>query len=503
MVTVTVGVEAQPLRITEFMAANSTTLEDEDGDDSDWIEIHNPNLYAVDLEDYALTDDPASEPMALSSRCSPRHTCSSPTRAKTATPNEPLHTNFQLAAGGKYALRAPEGSPAGICAGLSSRKPRTSPTAKAAGQPHTGSGQSTRSLLHDPLAEGDSRGAATCFRFAATGGLRRPACPRDVWRGDGHPDPGRGWPLDRHPAPDRPPGTCCAGAFPPWTKGATPPNCPPPPPRMRRNIMARSFPIPPSPATCLSSFGFWIAHFAAADTVAGALRGVVLGNSTTTSACPCAGPPRRAWKKKPHKFEFHDSRLFRFDPTLPRVDGSTSTPPTPITPICGTGSPTATWSPPACAAHIEPVRLQRNGSFHSLAVMIENVDSRFLRRHRLDASGPLFKATGNGSWLASTAGFETRNGASLATLQALVTGIHTNNPERAAFLLDQSRPAQPGLLPGRQRPRFHLQPPEKLLPSWIARATSGWCCRGTATSPGDIYLGAGDPRHPPGDRPRD
>ncbi len=33
---------AAPL-ITEFMASNDSTLADEDGDFSDWIEIHNPD----------------------------------------------------------------------------------------------------------------------------------------------------------------------------------------------------------------------------------------------------------------------------------------------------------------------------------------------------------------------------------------------------------------------------------------------------------------------------
>ena len=42
--------------ISEFMAANDTTLADEDGDFSDWIEIHNPDGREVDLDGYFLTD---------------------------------------------------------------------------------------------------------------------------------------------------------------------------------------------------------------------------------------------------------------------------------------------------------------------------------------------------------------------------------------------------------------------------------------------------------------
>ncbi len=50
------GAAAQPL-ITEFMASNQTTLDDEDGDSSDWIEVHNPNVVPMSLDGWYLTDD--------------------------------------------------------------------------------------------------------------------------------------------------------------------------------------------------------------------------------------------------------------------------------------------------------------------------------------------------------------------------------------------------------------------------------------------------------------
>src|SRR5688572_8785490 len=43
--------------ISEFMALNGRTLQDADGEFSDWIEIHNPNPTAVNLGGYYLTDD--------------------------------------------------------------------------------------------------------------------------------------------------------------------------------------------------------------------------------------------------------------------------------------------------------------------------------------------------------------------------------------------------------------------------------------------------------------
>ena len=45
-----------PLVISEFMAINHTTLQDEDKNFPDWIEIHNPTDTAVDLDGWYLTD---------------------------------------------------------------------------------------------------------------------------------------------------------------------------------------------------------------------------------------------------------------------------------------------------------------------------------------------------------------------------------------------------------------------------------------------------------------
>ncbi len=46
-----------PMYVSEFMANNDTTLADEDGDFSDWIEIHNRNPYRVDVEGHQIDDD--------------------------------------------------------------------------------------------------------------------------------------------------------------------------------------------------------------------------------------------------------------------------------------------------------------------------------------------------------------------------------------------------------------------------------------------------------------
>src|SRR5437868_1198413 len=50
---------ADSVFISEFMAVNDSTLQDEDGDFSDWIELHNAGANTVDLAGWFLTDKPS------------------------------------------------------------------------------------------------------------------------------------------------------------------------------------------------------------------------------------------------------------------------------------------------------------------------------------------------------------------------------------------------------------------------------------------------------------
>ena len=51
---------AQHIVINEFMADNESTVQDEDGDFSDWIELYNPEPTTINLNGYHLTDDKKS-----------------------------------------------------------------------------------------------------------------------------------------------------------------------------------------------------------------------------------------------------------------------------------------------------------------------------------------------------------------------------------------------------------------------------------------------------------
>ncbi|MAG55368.1 MAG: hypothetical protein CMJ83_03670 [Planctomycetes bacterium] len=99
--------------ITEFMARNGGTLDDEDGDSSDWIEVRNTGAAALNLAFWTLTDD-ASLPMKwtfpLWTLQPGDHLVVFASGKDRASPGSELHTNFKLSADGEYlGLYAPGG----------------------------------------------------------------------------------------------------------------------------------------------------------------------------------------------------------------------------------------------------------------------------------------------------------------------------------------------------------------------------------------------------------
>ncbi|XAL99912.1 CotH kinase family protein [Phycisphaeraceae bacterium D3-23] len=104
---------AVPL-ITELLAVNNDGLEDEDGNNSDWLELHNAGDMALNLDGWFLTDDASDlEQWAL-----PNVTLGvgeylvifASGEDRAAAGGE-LHTNFRLGSGGEYlALVEPDGN---------------------------------------------------------------------------------------------------------------------------------------------------------------------------------------------------------------------------------------------------------------------------------------------------------------------------------------------------------------------------------------------------------
>ena len=94
------------LVITEFMASNGFSLDDEDGDSSDWIEILNPTGSAIDLSGMALTDD-ASQPQKWTFPAGVTLPAGEflvvfASSKNRAVAGAELHTSFGLSSSGEY-----------------------------------------------------------------------------------------------------------------------------------------------------------------------------------------------------------------------------------------------------------------------------------------------------------------------------------------------------------------------------------------------------------------
>jgi hypothetical protein len=106
-------VRAQTLLVTEFMASNTSVLQDEDGDFPDWIEIYNAGPDEVNLEGWSLTDASGN----LSKWSFPATNIGPSgfmvifaSGKDRRAPGHTLHTNFKIEAGGEYlGLATPEG----------------------------------------------------------------------------------------------------------------------------------------------------------------------------------------------------------------------------------------------------------------------------------------------------------------------------------------------------------------------------------------------------------
>jgi hypothetical protein len=101
----TLPARADDLLITEFMGLNESTLKDDTGDFSDWIEIYNNGTNTVDLRGYFLTDDSADlvKWQFPSTNLAPSHyLLVFASGLNRVTPGKPFHTNFKLDAAGEY-----------------------------------------------------------------------------------------------------------------------------------------------------------------------------------------------------------------------------------------------------------------------------------------------------------------------------------------------------------------------------------------------------------------
>src|ERR1044072_8407283 len=83
------------LFISEFMASNTRTLADEDGDFEDWIEIYNNGTNTVDLNGWYLTDGSANWRFPQTNLTGNAFLIVFASAKNRSIPGRPLHTSFR------------------------------------------------------------------------------------------------------------------------------------------------------------------------------------------------------------------------------------------------------------------------------------------------------------------------------------------------------------------------------------------------------------------------
>ncbi len=150
------------------------------------------------------------------------------------------------------------------------------------------------------------------------------------------------------------------------------------------------------------------------------------------------GGTARSWPKKSYKVEFNDGHLFRLHEDVPRVDeinlNAAYTDKSYVRSILAAETHRDAGTPSPESFH---VRLQQNGQFFSVAILVEQPDRRFLARYGLDENGALYKC-GPGSTYTSTGSFEkkTRTDEDKSDIRALLDGLRLEGDALEQFLFD-------------------------------------------------------------------
>jgi hypothetical protein len=194
----------------------------------------------------------------------------------------------------------------------------------------------------------------------------------------------------------------------------------------------------PGQQNALPVFHWFVQNVSAADTRAGTRASVFWnGEFYDNVFCRIRGASAPAYPKKPYKFDFNPGHHFRMAPDMPRVDEINVNATYQDKAYVRQSLTFETYQNAGTpASDTLPVRVQQNGAFFSVAVMIEQVDRRYLRRRGLDPDGALYKLFNGLS--SSTSGVEkrTRRHENNSDLQQLVSGVSTGNPNRGLALFD-------------------------------------------------------------------
>ena len=469
------------LVITEFMAVNDSTLADQDGDHSDWIEIHNRAAADVSLGGWYLTDNARN----LTKWRFPDIDVAAndylvvfASRKDRAVAGSELHTNFRLDSHGEYlALVQSDGKTVawevvadgrlaqfadvsyGLDTALNDRYltvptpgmvngrvpadlgPILSSTSHAPLFPTTDAPiivtatvtQSTLPVdavtLHYRVMYGDTIAVPMLDDGGMGDGIYGAVIPHDAYQS--------GEMVRYYVTATDTKGRTCR-----WPLFHDPTNSP----EYFGTMIAD-----PDATSLLPTLYWFVADPAAAETRAGTRASVFyVGMSPSSGLAYSAdfydnvfvrlrGVLSRNWPKKSLKFDFNQGYHFRFSPDQEPVEefnlNSTSSDAAYI-------RQTLAWETyrdagvPYCSSF--PMRVQRNGAFYSVAIFVEQPDKRYLERQGLDPGGAFYKMKTFNALTSSTKNVQkqTRLEENNGDLQALIDGIHLSGKAQKIYLFD-------------------------------------------------------------------
>ena len=158
------------------------------------------------------------------------------------------------------------------------------------------------------------------------------------------------------------------------------------------------------------------------------------------------GGTAQSWPKKAFKFEFNDDHHFRFRADMPRVDeinvNTTYTDKSYLRAMLTSELQNDAGTPSPETFHL---RMHENGEFFSVALFVEQPDADFLRRHGYDTDGSYYKAGPGSTYVRSTGSFEkkTRDYEDKTDLEEFIAGLHLEGDDLEHFLFDAvNLPAQ-------------------------------------------------------------
>jgi hypothetical protein len=461
-----------PPVLSEFLAVNTDGLEDEDGDNPDWLEIHNPFFPDVDIGGWFLTDDSAD----LTKWAFPPSTlvtsggflvvfASDKNRAVTGGE---LHTNFKLASGGDFlALVEPDGitvasafSPAypeqfeDVSYGFGFNPSVTTQlhwfAEPTPGAPNGAGGP----LILDP---GFSPQVPTLTDpvvvFATLPGFPAQATlhTRVLYRTEsslGMVDDGTGGDAvagDGVWTGVIPAATASMGQMLRWriqvTDGSgnasiSPPfNDPNKEPEYHGTMVQDT-----SWSSFLPALHWFVENPSAAGNPNGTRCSVFWEDTLYDNILVRPrGGSSTWWPKKSFKFDFNPDFRLRIDPDLRKVDEIN---------VQSSYSDKSYLRQILCWETYEkagvqgcfcfPVRMQQNGQFHSVAFLLEQPDEDLLDRHGLDPEGALYKMYNQATSAYSGVEKKTRLHEDNSDLAAFIAGILQSGQARYDFLFDNA-----------------------------------------------------------------